>query len=246
MRGRKAATSLSSSSLASGGRPQDSASCMMQSMMQMMQAWCNPPRAMGPMLQFLNQPGRPTLPLEASPARSQSQDEELGARLELLASPAQQQQQTTLGALALESAAPQQQPQQAPAQPPANAAPQQQPQQAPAQPPAGPGKEGKQQKQSVEDASKAILAAMAKKEAGKPVFKRPAAADSVVAQQGPGKRPSWAVERTRSQVLYRSGLVGKGQTKTFKYKTEAEKDKAIQEAIKLVDAEIKRRKLELA
>ena len=77
-------------------------------------------------------------------------------------------------------------------------------------------------------------------------MKRPASASAAAeakAVQLEGKPPSFQIERTRSQVVYRSGLAGKGQTKSIKYNTEAEQRTAIATAGKMVAAERKRRKL---
>ena len=57
------------------------------------------------------------------------------------------------------------------------------------------------------------------------------------------KRPSYSIEHSRSQVLYRSGMSGKGQSKGLKYHNDASKRKATDMAQKLVSAECKRRGL---
>ncbi len=73
---------------------------------------------------------------------------------------------------------------------------------------------------------------------GKPE-KRPAADDTGKPEKSTS--PLFSVEASRSQVLYRSGLCGKGQTKVFKYSNEKEKKKALASAEALVVAEKRRR-----
>jgi hypothetical protein len=125
-------------------------------------------------------------------------------------------------------------------------------------------------KRSVDDAAAAIMDAMGrradireeKKIAAKGVMKRPAAAETANHETPPvngkiEKRPAaaakakpdkstsplFSVEASRSQVLYRSGLCGKGQTKVFKYSNEKEKKRALASAEALVVAEKRRRGL---
>jgi hypothetical protein len=121
------------------------------------------------------------------------------------------------------------------------------------------------QKKSVDDAAAAIMDAMGKRndsrEERKIAMKRPASAQT--AEKPPAatatamKRPAaaatgkpdksssplFSVEASRSQVLYRSGLPGKGQTKVFKYSNEKEKKRALASAEALVVAEKRRRSL---
>jgi hypothetical protein len=118
-------------------------------------------------------------------------------------------------------------------------------------------------KRSVDDAAAAIMDAMGKRadsrEERKIAMKRPASAET--AEKPPAaaatamKRPAaaatgkpdksssplFSVEASRSQVLYRSGLHGKGQTKVFKYSNEKEKKRALASAEALVVAEKRRR-----
>ena len=56
-----------------------------------------------------------------------------------------------------------------------------------------------------------------------------------------GKMPTSTIEASRSQVLFRSGLAGKGQNKVFKYTDEATKKRAIASAAKMVVEEKLRR-----
>jgi hypothetical protein len=127
-----------------------------------------------------------------------------------------------------------------------------------------------QPKKSVDEAAASIMTAMGKradireekKNAAKIAMKRPAAAEDGKPQNkgtpdGPAamKRPAaddtgkpekstsplFSVEASRSQVLYRSGLCGKGQTKVFKYSNEKEKKRALASAEALVVAEKRRR-----
>lgn len=125
-------------------------------------------------------------------------------------------------------------------------------------------------KRTVDEAAASILAAMGKKkekrkptkiskskgetakvsgEKGEPATatrKRPAAAvksESADDDDRDGKPPSISIEASRNQVLFRTGLPGKGQNKIFKYTSEASKDKAIAEAKKMVKAEERRRGL---
>ncbi len=58
-----------------------------------------------------------------------------------------------------------------------------------------------------------------------------------------GKPPSFGVEASRSQVMFRAGLQGKGQTNALKFCNEASKKQAIAEAEVLVAAERRRRRL---
>ena len=73
------------------------------------------------------------------------------------------------------------------------------------------------------------------------IEKRPAAAAK--AKPDKSTSPLFSVEASRSQVLYRSGLCGKGQTKVFKYSNEKEKKRALASAEALVVAEKRRRGL---
>ena len=118
----------------------------------------------------------------------------------------------------------------------------------PAEEDAPPRRKGRR---TVDEATVAILEAMGKKSA---VVKRPAAAvpaaavdedAEIVLDEGidVGKPPRYGVEATRSQVMFRTGLQGKGQTKALKFHNEASKKKAIAEAEVLVAAERRRRGL---
>ena len=99
-------------------------------------------------------------------------------------------------------------------------------------------------KRTVEDAAAVILAAMNKKTVAKAALKRPAAASSkpptseVTAADA--KRPSYSVEWSRNQVLYRSGLKGPNQHYVFKFKNDKEREAAVSKAKKMVEAERKR------
>ena len=103
-------------------------------------------------------------------------------------------------------------------------------------------------KRTVEDAAAVILAAMNKKTVAKAALKRPAAASSkpptseVTAADA--KRPSYSVEWSRNQVLYRSGLKGPNQNQVFKFKNDKEREAAVSKAKKMVEAERKRRGLQ--
>ena len=105
-------------------------------------------------------------------------------------------------------------------------------------------------KKSVDEAAAAILAAMGKKKkAGeKDILKRPAAAmvGGSLDDDGhdSGRPPIFSIEASRSQVLFRTGLTGKNQSKVFKYTNAASKAKAIAEAQKMVKAEKLRRGME--
>lgn len=122
----------------------------------------------------------------------------------------------------------------------------------------------KKTKQSVEDAAAKILRCMTCKSSSKEAMKRPAAAPTklpaagdpkqkalkqkaipakTAAKSSDGAPPSYSAERSRSQVLYRSGLKGSGQSKVFKYSDDASMKKAIKEAEKMVAAECARRGL---
>ena len=91
----------------------------------------------------------------------------------------------------------------------------------------------------MEDATSFILATMAEQAAKKPkaeaMKKRPAGAATKLAAAttcaGIGeKAPCFSDETTRSQILYRSGLKGAGQSKTFKYCNAKSKAEAIAKA----------------
>jgi hypothetical protein len=119
------------------------------------------------------------------------------------------------------------------------------------------------QNRSVDEAAAAIMNAMGKradvrevrKNEMKNQMKRPAAAMTGKLETPPltvkpekqpvtgklEKPPLFSVEASRSQVLYRSGLSGKGQTKVFKYGNEKEKKRALASAEALVVAEKHRR-----
>jgi hypothetical protein len=105
-------------------------------------------------------------------------------------------------------------------------------------------------KKSVDDAAATILAAMGKKKSTvtKDSRKRPAAAMVCGSldddTHDSGRPPIFSIEASRSQVLFRTGLAGKGQSKVFKYTNAASKAKAIAEAQKMVKAEKLRRGLE--
>ncbi len=101
---------------------------------------------------------------------------------------------------------------------------------------------------SVDEATATILAAVGKKsEAGKINRGRPAAAmvDGSLDEgsHDGGKPPIFSIEASRNQVLPRTGLPSKGQSKVFKYTNEAGKAKAIAAAKKLVKDERLRRGL---
>ena len=83
-------------------------------------------------------------------------------------------------------------------------------------------------------------------------MKRPAAAEMCSGDEPlglkpvtgkPEKTPLVSVEHSRSQVLYRSGLCGKGQTKVFKYTNDKEKKRALAQAESLFRTEKRRRGL---
>jgi hypothetical protein len=119
------------------------------------------------------------------------------------------------------------------------------------------------QNRSVDEAAAEIMNAMGKradvrevrKNEMKNQMKRPAAAMTGMLETPPvtgkpekkpvtgkhEKPPVFSVEASRSQVLYRSGLAGKGQTKVFKYANEKEKKRALASAEALVVAEKHRR-----
>jgi hypothetical protein len=98
---------------------------------------------------------------------------------------------------------------------------------------------------SVDDAAANLLAAM---EIKKQVKKRPAAAMAET-NEGDGdgdipddaKPPFITIEHSRSQVLYRSGIRGSGQSKVFKFSCEATKAAAIRDAEAMVAREKRRR-----
>jgi hypothetical protein len=100
---------------------------------------------------------------------------------------------------------------------------------------------------SVDDAAAKLLAAM---ESKKQVKKRPAAAMAETTEgDGDGdipddaKPPFITIEHSRSQVLYRSGIRGSGQSKVFKFSSEATKAAAIRDAEAMVALEKRRRGL---
>ena len=113
----------------------------------------------------------------------------------------------------------------------------------------------KKPKQTVEEAAAKILTCMATKADVKVSMKRLAAAISPTPTPKPkpakklaevsvgGARPSVSIEKSRSQVLYRSGLKGPGQSKVFKYTDAASKAKALREAKNMAEVESKRRRL---
>jgi hypothetical protein len=84
-----------------------------------------------------------------------------------------------------------------------------------------------------------------KADAAAVVRKRPAAASAppTIDMPSVGKMPIFSVEASRSQVLFRSGLPGKGQGKVFTYSDEASKKRALASAREMVDAEKRRRRL---
>jgi hypothetical protein len=111
-------------------------------------------------------------------------------------------------------------------------------------------------KRSVDEAAAAIMDAMGKRAEvrveKKIAMKRPAAAVTCSGDEPmglkpvtgkPEKGPLVSVEHSRSQVLYRSGLCGKGQTKIFKYSNDKERKRAFAQAEALVSAEKRRRGL---
>jgi hypothetical protein len=109
----------------------------------------------------------------------------------------------------------------------------------------------KNPKHSIEEAAAKILSCMTckttskptKKKPSKSTKKKPAAAATVLPCPSSEAKPSYSIERSRSQVLYRSGLRGCGQTKVFKYNNDATMEKAIKQAKALVSAECARRGL---
>jgi hypothetical protein len=95
---------------------------------------------------------------------------------------------------------------------------------------------------AAETAEKPLAAAETAKKppaAAATAMKRPAAA--ATGKPDKSSSPLFSVEASRSQVLYRSGLLGKGQTKVFKYSNEKEKKRALASAEALVVAEKRRR-----
>ena len=95
---------------------------------------------------------------------------------------------------------------------------------------------------AAETAEKPLAAAETAKKppaAAATAMKRPAAA--ATGKPDKSSSPLFSVEASRSQVLYRSGLLGKGQTKVFKYSNEKEKKRALARAEALVVAEKRRR-----
>jgi len=121
----------------------------------------------------------------------------------------------------------------------------------------------KKTKQTVEEAAAKILSCMSSKADVKACMKRPAAASKAdvkacvkrppTPKPKPAKtlagasvgdaRPCVSIEKSRSQVLYRSGLKGPGQSKVFKYTDAASKAKALRDAKKMAEVESKRRHL---
>ncbi len=75
---------------------------------------------------------------------------------------------------------------------------------------------------------------------GKPE-KRPTAAETGKPEKS--SSPLFSVEASRSQVLYRPGLCGNGQTKVSTYSNEKEKKRALASAQGLVLAEERHRAL---
>ena len=96
-------------------------------------------------------------------------------------------------------------------------------------------------RKSVDEATAAILGAMGKKSTG--AMKRLAAALGEAIDIENSKPPSFGVEASRSQVMFRTGLPGKGQIKALKFHNEASKKTAIAEAVQLVADERPRRGL---
>lgn len=92
---------------------------------------------------------------------------------------------------------------------------------------------------SVDEAAAKIMDSMKARE----VLKRPAAAGAGKSKAGAGesKPPSWTNERSRSQILYRSGNKGSGQSRVFKYTDKKTMAAAIKQASDLVKAELARR-----
>ena len=100
-------------------------------------------------------------------------------------------------------------------------------------------------RKTVDEATAAILDAMGKKSTV--ALSRPAAAPAAVLGEvidvGSSRDPSFGVEATRSQVMLRTGLMGKGQTTALKFHNEASKKACIAEAKQLVAEERRRRHL---
>ncbi len=111
------------------------------------------------------------------------------------------------------------------------------------EPEASEGAPPKRAKKTVEDATASILLAMGKKSeakaAGK-LLKKPAAATQA-SDTFSQKPPCFSVEHSRSQVLYRTGLAGAGQSKTIRFHDEASMEKAISQAKKMVAEESRKR-----
>ena len=113
-----------------------------------------------------------------------------------------------------------------------------------------PAKPDPVKRQSVENATKAILEAMEKKsdekKTEKKVMKRPASASvdvetpapkSSKGSASPVKAPTFSNERSRSQIMFRTGLPGPGQNTAIYYDSPASEKVAIAKAKKLVLAE---------
>ena len=94
-------------------------------------------------------------------------------------------------------------------------------------------------RKSVDEATAAILDAMGKKSTS--AMKRTAAALGEAIDIENSKPPSFGVEASRSQVMFRTGLSGKGQNKALKFHNEASKKTAIAEAVQLAADERRRR-----
>ena len=73
----------------------------------------------------------------------------------------------------------------------------------------------------------------------KEVVKKEAADDTAA------KRPSLCNERSRSQVLFRIGKKGPGETTKLKYSSKAEEARMLKKAKTMVDAECRKRGLKV-
>ena len=113
-------------------------------------------------------------------------------------------------------------------------------------------------KKTIEEATADILRAMSKKTLAKEsakevVSKRPAAAPTsailssscagVHVAESSCKPPSFSIEKSRSQVQFRTGLAGPGQSKVIKYTDEATMQQAIKVAEKMIAQEARKRGL---
>ena len=95
-------------------------------------------------------------------------------------------------------------------------------------------------KKSVEEATSLVLSAMASKSEAKvatAVKKRPAATPPNDVNSRNSRKPHFSVEHSRSQVMFRTGLAGQGQSTAFKYHDAASKALAIKKAKVIVEKE---------